>query len=163
MGTVEEFEAGYGTFEDDGSVYSSVLGKDSVDASSRKAIVSPFKRVRMLARGDLVIGKVIDLSEQMAFVEIDGISTDSRAILKIFDLQPGFTKTFREFLRVGDVVRARVKEANAFGVNLTTAEPGLGVLVAYCSRCRRKMNSEGRVFACSCGSREVRKMGAREF
>ncbi len=163
----EEFASGEGTFEEkDGSVVATRMGKASLDAKARSASVSSLVSTVPLKAGDLVYGKVQDLYDTVALVQFEpapekGIyraASNTYAYLRISEVQRGFVENFRDVLRIGDFVRARIKEVTKMGIYLTMMAPDLGVVKAFCSNCRNPLSFRGRILVCpNCGSKEERK------
>ncbi|MEM4254817.1 MAG: exosome complex RNA-binding protein Csl4 [Candidatus Norongarragalinales archaeon] len=158
----EEAQASGGTADDNGVIYATVVGSAKLEGGI--ASVSNSKSPRLLKSGDLVLGKVEDLFDQVALVSFQPLekniaSSVDRAFLRISEIRGragGFVDNFKEFLRIGDLIRARVIEVTDLGVYLTIAENGLGVLKAFCTTCRMELNEN---LECkTCMHRERRKM-----
>ncbi len=171
LGVSEEFVAGPGTVEEDGKIIAIAAGEGKTDALEHKLWVDARKIARPLAPGDPVYGIVQDLYESIALVEFQAMpqggelpSSESRmAFVRISELDDGYVERLRDYLRIGDVIRARVLEVKALGIYLTLKDRELGVLRAFCSVCREEMRLQGREFACpQCGSREPRKLPSPE-
>jgi exosome complex component CSL4 len=159
IATSEEAVSGSGTVEENGLILAALGGKGELRGG--KAFVSNPKSVRMLARGDLIYGKVYDLFDQVALImfkpagENVGTSADM-AFLRIAEIQRGYTESFSDFLRIGDLVKAKVIDVTPMGVYVTIAESGLGVVKAYCTSCRRELDNQ--LHCAVCDRRERRKM-----
>ncbi len=163
----EEFAASDGTLEEkDGKIIATRVGISRLDAKGRSASVVPFSATVSLAAGDLVYGKVQDLYDSVALVQFEPVvekkhfkaASNTYAYLRISEVQRGFVENFRDVLRIGDYVRANIKEVTKMGIYLTIAAPDLGVVKAFCSRCRNPLSFRGRILVCpSCGSKEERK------
>jgi len=162
IATVEEREPGANTFEENGSVFSAITGKN---ASTQRAACVSGKAIRKLARGDDVIGLVQDLYDTIALVEFQPVNplaaaSNTYAYMRISEIQRGYTESFKGFLHIGDVFKAKVVDVTPLGIYLTIAERGLGVIRAFCTRCRKQMALEkDGFFRCAeCGSAERRKI-----
>ncbi len=71
----------------------------------------------------------------------------------------GYVRNFREHIKIGDLLLARVIEVNPLGTYLSIADEGLGVLKANCSLCRGHLSERGRILVCNgCGNKESRKL-----
>lgn len=71
----------------------------------------------------------------------------------------GYVKNFRQHIKIGDILKARVIEVNPLGTYLSIAEDGLGVLKARCSSCHLDLAQRGRLLICEeCGNKENRKL-----
>ncbi len=164
LGIEEEVLGDEQTFNENGEIFAAVSGEKKVDG--REAHVVPKKSVRMLRKGDEVYGVVEDLYDTVALIVIGGENGNSRtaigssyAYLRISEIMKGyFVKSFREYLKIGDIVKARVIDIQNLGTYLTFSETQLGVVKAYCSLCRSDMKKNGPLFVCTeCGNRETRK------
>jgi exosome complex component CSL4 len=73
----------------------------------------------------------------------------------------GFVKVLSEKFKIGDIVKARVDEIYPFGLELSTADPSLGVVKAFCAKCRQPLHLFGAMLKClSCGATERRKISS---
>ncbi|MEM2875279.1 MAG: exosome complex RNA-binding protein Csl4 [Candidatus Hadarchaeales archaeon] len=167
LGTAEEFVPGEGAYEEGGKVYSCSTGVVLLD--SRKKHVSVFPRVRgppVLKRGDVVIGVVEDVREQSANVNIAvlrgredrELPIPSYGTIHISQVSSSYVRDLGRQFRPGDIVRAKVVNAEREPVQLTTAGEDLGVIFSRCSRCRGVLEFDGRKLKCpNCGRVEIRK------
>lgn len=163
----EEFASSDGTFEEkDGRVIASRLGRSRLDPKGRTASVYSLRATIPLKAGDLVYGKVQDLYDTVALVQFEPVpekgvfraASNTYAYLRISEVQRGFVENFRDVVRIGDFVRARIKEVTKMGIYLTMMAPDLGVVKACCSNCRKTLSFRGRILVCPhCGSKEERK------
>jgi len=159
IATTEEAVSGAGTVEENGLVLAALAGKTELKGG--KAFVSNPKSVRMLAKGDFIYGFVYDLFDSVAMIMFkpagDNVGTGAdMSFLRIAEVQRGYTESFADFLKIGDLVKARVIDVTPMGVYLTIAEKGLGVIKAFCSSCRREL--DGNLYCSNCDRRERRKM-----
>ncbi len=163
LATSEEFVGGEGTFEDNGVVYAALAGRAVEDKGRKTVSVASPKKVSLLRNGDLVYARVRDVYDQVAALEIEApapsVAVPSvNAFIRISEVSRGFAEDFRRYLRIGDIIKARVIEIKELGIYVTIKENDLGVVKAFCSRCRRELERFGGVFACiQCGTREERK------
>src|SRR3989344_4870808 len=71
----------------------------------------------------------------------------------------GYVKNFRQHIKIGDILKARVIEVNPLGTYLSIADDSLGVLKARCSTCHIDLEQRGRILVCpECGGKESRKL-----
>ena len=169
----EEFVGGGGTAElADGTIVATRVGAKCQDSKSRLVSVRSKSATRFIEPGDEVFALVQDLYDSVALLQFEAAEPkgvhvsagNTYAYLRISEVQRGYVDNFRDVLRIGDFVRARIKEVTPLGIYLTIMAPDLGVVKASCSRCRTFMERKGRVFACpSCGSKESRKAAAFSF
>lgn len=157
LGAVEEFEPGAGAFEEDGQVYSGIVGKPELDKDHRMGVVGPF-RTEKLKRGDSVYAEVKDLYDQIALLEFQPLTRKAAhstyAFMRISEVAKGYTQRLSDALRIGDFVKAEVIDIKPLGIYLSMAAPHLGVVRAFCGLCR----GEIRAGTCTkCRSHERRK------
>jgi exosome complex component CSL4 len=168
----EEFLGGQGTTLEDGKVVSSITGVVERDLAKREVRVTPAVRVPELQKAGLTVtGAIAKLSDKMAFIDLlpleegktrfvprEGVSS----MIRISNVRRGFVENMRDEFRVGDIVRARILETDSYTVVLTTDGPNLGVIKAFCSRCRHPLDSAGKgMLVCSqCGWREHRHVAS---
>lgn len=164
LGFEEEVIGDSNTFTDKGRVFSEVAGEKKIAAG--KALISPKRSVRMIRAGDVVYGKVQDIYDSVSLVEITTEPADRRvaigasyAYLRISELAKRYVNSFREFIKIGDMLKVKVIEVTSMGTYLTIAEPGLGVVKSLCSFCRHDLQPKGQMLVCpNCGNRETRKL-----
>lgn len=165
LGISEEGAPGNGAFEEDGTIYASVVGAQQVD-SQRRLSVKAVKELRALRQGDEVYAVIHDIYDQIALVEITTAPADCRiavgntyAFIRISEIQRGFVDRFRDYLRIGDVLKARIKDVTPLGTYITIMDQGLGVVQGFCTKCRTQLNKTGTYFTCpNCGNKENRKL-----
>jgi exosome complex component CSL4 len=162
LASPEEFLAGQNTYEQGDSVMASLPGRVERDLSKREVSVLPVMVAKTLKVGDIVIGQVEAAMTSTAGVKIrylNGVET-----LASF---PGTISTRSErggrgerrtYVKLGDVVRARVV-STLNGMNqLSIDEPHLGVVAAMCSVCGAVLvRGDGRARCEQCGNVEERK------
>ncbi len=168
LATAEEFVPGEGAYEENGNIYSSTVGMVLVDIRTKKISVFPkTKTPPTLKIGDIVIGRVEEVRDQFLTVSIAAlVGNENRelppprlALIHISKVQAGFVKDLSKLFKPGDIIKAKVLNAQPELIQLTTIGRELGVLVAFCSRCRSPLDREGNKLRCpSCGSVETRKL-----
>lgn len=166
VGTIEEFKPGEGTTVSAGDIYSTATGNVVIDRKARIVSVRPSTLTpNILKVGDIVYGKIIDVRESGAMVEVAGIEgKEDREIVNVrtgdihvSNVRDSYVKRLSDEFRPFDIVRARVIDAER--MRLTTAEDSLGVVKAYCSNCRGELVLEGKKLKCpACNMTETRKI-----
>ncbi len=168
----EEFAAGESTFADAGNVYALRDGKKNADASAHLVSVLARKNTRKAKPGDIAFGRVRDLYQAMAGIEVEAQTWPGEipsigekvVFCRISEIQRGFLEDFREALRVGDFVRVRFDEFKRLAAYVTMKDPDLGVIRAWCSKCRTEMKLSRDGGECPyCGNREPRKVAEFEW
>jgi len=163
----EEGEASTGAMESDGAVYATVAGNVIVDPQTYAISVKSPRSLVPLREGDIVNGLVHDIYDTVALIEFEPVAssgerksyTNRFAYLRISEVSKGYVENFRDVLRIGDVLLARVREIKPLGIYLSIMDSGLGVVKARCSVCRHELRNAGRIMECpNCRNRETRKM-----
>lgn len=170
LGVVEEFTPGKGAYEEDGKIYSAIIGVAEYDMKGRKAKVNPkVKQPPSPSAGDTVICEVVALREKMALVEILAlrghedrkITGSTKARIYISQSSQRYVKQLSNEFRTSDIVRARVRRVNKEPLELSTVDADLGVIRALCSKCRTALKRKGNSLECpNCGNIEMRKLAS---
>lgn len=166
VGTTEEFKPGEGTTVSAGDIYSTATGNVLIDRKARVVSVRPRTLTpNILKVGDIVYGKITDVRESGAMVEVAGIEgKEEREIVNVrsgdihvSNVRDSYVKRLSDEFRPYDIVRARVLDTER--IRLTTAEDSLGVVKAYCSNCKGELVLEGKKLKCPvCNMTETRKI-----
>ena len=166
VGTTEEFKPGPGTTISAGDIYSTATGNVIIDRKARIVSVKPNTLTpNILKVGDIVYGKITDVRESGAMVEVAGIEgKEDREIVNlrlgdihVSNVRDSYVKRLSDEFRPSDIIRARVIDTER--MRLTTAEDSLGVVKAYCSNCRGELVLEGKKLKCPvCNMTETRKI-----
>jgi exosome complex component CSL4 len=159
----EEFLPGKNTYEQEDSVRASLPGRIERDFSKREVAVRPSTVAKKPTVGDVVVGQVEAAMTSTAGVRIsylNGVETLAGFPGTIFTRSErgGRGGERRTYVKLGDVVRARVT-STLNGMNqLSIDEPHLGVIAAMCSICGATLlRGEGRARCDQCGNVEDRK------
>jgi len=163
----EEGEAASGAMESDGAVYATVAGNVIIDPQTYAISVKSAHPLVPLREGDVVNGIVHDIYDTVALIEFEPVPTNGErkcytnrfAYLRISEVSKGYVENFRDVLRIGDVLVARVREIKPLGIYLSIMDSNLGVVKAKCTLCRHELRNTGQVMECpNCKNREGRKM-----
>lgn len=162
---VEEFLPGKGTYEVGGRVRSAVIGRPVTNLDLRIVEVKCVNdKVHLPAVGVIVYGFVASMKEDYALVKIFSdfkcvkYFTPFTGILHVSQVHDKYVKSIYEFVKPGDVLKARVISENP-PYHLSIRERQLGVVAAYCSVCGAELVKQGNTLACpNCKSTESRKM-----
>jgi exosome complex component CSL4 len=165
LNVLEEFVPGEGTYDKDGKVYSSVVGKAFYDMINRKVNSITFKRpgIVMIKKAKYVLGIVVGLKEDSALVNIYSIEdkqTESiTGYLHISQITNKYLNSISEAVKVGDIIRAKPLNST-IPIALTLKQRELGVVYAKCSICGTKMtkHDEEHLRCPNCGNIESRKI-----
>jgi len=169
LSTAEEFENGENTFESKDMIYSDSVGEVKFDPANYEVKVVKKKTVKLFHPGTRIYGKITGIRKSSVSVKIleayDGkeprVFSKSRASIMISVVSSDYVKNLRDNFRIGDIIVAEVEEVKPYGINLKTNKPELGVVKAYCSKCRKPMQlSNGKLMCTGCGSIEQRKLSS---
>jgi exosome complex component CSL4 len=159
----EEFLPGKNAYEQGDSVRATHPGRVEKDLSKREVGVRPAVVAKTLKVGDVVIGQVEAAMTSTAGVKvsyINGVESHASFPGTIFTRgERGGRGERRTYVKLADVVRARVA-STLNGMNqLSIDEPHLGVIAALCSICGAPLprGDGGRTRCEQCGSEEERK------
>ncbi len=142
LGSVSEFNGGSGTYVVDNIIRASLLGKTAFELSSEKKstinVITPFPTAESLVLeiGDCIVGRIIKLNYNQAFVEILSVGDTAleivaKGVVRREDIRNTEVDKVlvHDFFKVGDIVRAAVL---SLGDNkhyyLTIADKNLGVV-----------------------------------
>ncbi len=162
LASPEEFLSGKNTYEQQDSVRASLSGRIEKDLSKREVAVRPVVVAKTPKVGDVVVGQVEAAMTSTAGVRIsymNGVKTGAGFPGTIFTRgERGGRGERRTYVKLGDVVRARVA-STLNGMNqLSIDEPHLGVLASMCSVCGAVLvPGDGRARCEQCGNVEERK------
>ncbi len=169
IAVAEEYEPGEGTYERNGLVFAATPGVLRLDEQSRIARVRPFNPPAELQAGDIVYAVVDDIRGMMATATVSAIHGRARAIsgetdgtIHISNVSEEYTEDIRDMYHLGDIIRAKVIQTKP-SVQLTTAEPDLGVVKALCGVCRGPLELRGRDLYCPRDERTERRKAARDY
>ncbi len=169
VGKEEEFIPGVGLYSENGEIFASNTGELQQDKEKLAAkLLIRTKIPRILTKGIITIGQVTEVFNNVVFLVLDNfeskkftyVAPDIPGVIKISEVDDRFIKDMRNEFRVGDIVRVKVLEVTKHTIFLTTKEKNLGVIKAFCSRCRNVlMRERGNILVCeSCGNIEMRKI-----
>lgn len=151
IGSSEEFFKGNGVYEEQGELYAAIAGWLVI--KDKRVEVKGINRLAELEDGDVVLGKVVDVRQKFALVEIDRKKGVDRDLVRK-EVITFSAPNLRDFVGMHDVVKGRVK-----GNRLLFEDSEMGVLKAICSFCRSEMIFEDDKLKCPvCGSVEKRKV-----
>lgn len=161
----EEYIPGDGTYEAGGKIYAALVGELNLDRSDMVARVRGYNPPLELKPGDIVIGNVEDVKSSMVIVEVVAVEGKNRSItgetegtIHISKVSEGYTRDIGREYRSGDIIRARVLQVKP-SLQLATNARDLGVVKAFCSRCRSPLELKGRELYCQQDERsEPRKI-----
>ncbi|MBC7086407.1 MAG: exosome complex RNA-binding protein Csl4 [Methanomethylovorans sp.] len=168
IGTTEEFSPGDGTFLHVADIHAASTGIVKIDKKARVISVVPLtKYPPSIAVGNIVVGTIIGIRENVALVEIAAIKGEGErefqkvgtAAVHVSNVKDSYCKRLDDEFAIGDIIKAKV--LNTENMRLSTAEKELGVMKAQCFNCRTVMVKDNDKLKCpECGRVEKRKMSS---
>ncbi len=162
----EEFLPGRHAYDDNGSIRALLPGNVKEDRSKGEISVQPSSEARVISVGDVVSGQVEAVQTASAGVRIyylNGKPTDtgfSGMLLLRGDSRDRGARN-RTFVKLGDIVRARVSSTLNAIIQLSIEGEKFGVIFAKCSNCGRPLLRAGTRAKCDeCGNVEERKFAS---
>jgi len=160
--TEEEFLAGKNTYAENGLIKAATFGNANFNNDTKEVSVEG-KSIETIKEGDIVYGVVSNVKETSIIVDLkkgegEIIITTTRAQIPVRNISNEFVSKTRDFYRIGDIIKAKISKISDYGIDLETKGKGLGIIKAYCSKCRHEMTpGQGRMRCLGCGSVEGRK------
>jgi len=164
----EEYLPGKYTYEDSGSIRALLAGRVLQDRAKREISLKPASVAKSLVVGDYVTGQVETVQTNSANVRIyylNGKPTEKgfSSMLLLRGEPSGRGARRRTYVKLGDIVRARVSSTLNAIIQLSIDDPRSGVIFALCGNCGRPLLRAGNRAKCDeCGNVEERKF-ANDF
>jgi exosome complex component CSL4 len=162
----EEYLPGKHVYDDNGSIRALLPGNVREDRSRGEISVQPSSEARVISVGDVVSGQVEAVQTASAGVRIyyvNGEPTDtgfSGMLLLRGDSRDRAARS-RTYVKLGDIVRARVSSTLNAIIQLSIEGDKFGVIFAKCSNCGRPLSRGGNRAKCDeCGNVEERKFAS---
>jgi len=143
------------------------LKDEHLEKAELQKIFSKIKQKECIDVEDIVYGKVITVTDKMAFIDVDFAEGDkvlapsNTGILFVNAINNDYLDKASDLIKKGDYVKARVTDTNKFGLKLTTGSSDLGVIRAFCTNCKEplNLNIDGNELKClKCNSIQTRKI-----
>lgn len=168
IGTVEEFTPMECTYERNGDIYASATGIVKVNPRRRTISVKPLTATPpRIEVGDTVLGRITDLRESVALVEIAQVQGEGErqivnlapAAIHVSNVKDSYVKELYHEFTPFDIVKARVIDLK--NMRLSTQDKDMGVVKAYCSGCKTPLKLENGKLKCpKCERVERRKISS---
>jgi exosome complex component CSL4 len=164
IGVIEEFNAGNGTYEVDGVIYSQLIGDARADTKYRTVSIRPKISPIYPTEGREIIGVVEVVQEKLAVINImkigdSALSKPFTGFLHISAASPRYAKNMREICKPMDRIRAKIINISGGFIRLMTSDHNLGVLKTFCSNCGYQLSLKRTVLKCErCKNIEKRKL-----
>ncbi len=134
IASIEEFEAGYNTFDDGDMVRAATIGEKDIDKTTRTASVKHPKLLSIPKVGDTVIGTVVAVMSSMIAVSIDYIN-GKPTTSKVECVCSTRNIRRKNIALVNDIVTLKIINHLNGTIHATIDEPHLGILLTKCRKC----------------------------
>ncbi|WP_455143689.1 exosome complex RNA-binding protein Csl4 [Candidatus Hodarchaeum mangrovi] len=140
---IEEFLPDETCFEEEGEIFSSLLGNIVTDRKKHKISIVPKKRYLQINVGDIGIGRVEFVKKQVAslnlhYVNNINIPLPVNAILHVSEASKHYVRNMYEVARPGDWLAVKIiRTSTPLSVGLVGS--GLGVIIAFCNHCGQEI------------------------
>ena len=171
LGIVEQYLPGEGTFDDNGTIKSSIFGNVNLDLVNRQVSVSPLTGSPIvLEKGDMVYGQITDVRSQRALIDVQGKSGEDRELalpylgaIHISQVKNDYLERLTDAFRIGDIIEGKVSRITGENIDLNTEDDDCGVVKAMCTRCRQflePISMKDELVCPRCGKKEKRKISS---
>ena len=138
LASIEEYEAGYNTFDDGDLVRAATVGKKNIDKSTRIVDIQHPRILSIPKIGDIVIGTVAAVMSSMIAVSIDYIN-EKPVTSKVECVCSTRNIRKKNIALVNDIVTLRIMNHLNGTIHATIDEPELGILFTKCRKCGGKV------------------------
>ena len=138
IASIEEYEAGYNTFDDGDMVRAATIGQKDIDKSTRIANIKHPKTLSIPKVGDIVIGTVAAVMSSMIAVSIDYIN-GKPTISKVECVCSTRNIRKKNVALVNDIVTLKIVSHLNGTIHAMIDESHLGVLFTKCRKCGGKV------------------------
>lgn len=168
ISTSEEFLAGEGTYDEDGSICAATVGTVNINAKEKMVAVNPKINAPPVSRlGDIVVGRVTDVKGSIALVDIARIkghedreiANPEKGAIHISNVKEAYVSDLSYEFGYGDIVKAKVIDVKS--MRLTTVSEEFGVIKAICPQCKVGLTRKDNKLECPrCEGTYTRKISS---
>jgi len=165
----EEAEAGRNAYNESDIIYAATAGE--AVTSEGKANVNTGRASLELPYIGMDVYCVITKSSPnkaiagcipLKEVNGQGRGLEIEAVLPVTEVRRGYVPDMRDEVKIGDIIKAKVRNIEKTGVEISMFGHECGVIAAFCPKCRQKMGLTD-IFICGhCGWKERRKLPLAE-
>jgi len=164
LGTIEEFVPGKGTYTEDGKIYASIMGKAVIDRENH-AVRIEGRMPPELKLNQIVFGDVLSVSKNVVTVIVKRIKgfkgeIDIKTGIYVSNIADEYVEKPESMFGIGDIVKAKVIKIQPGMIDIST-KGDLGVVKAFCKRCRHQLEKSGeknRMVCSNCEQKDTRKV-----
>jgi exosome complex RNA-binding protein Csl4 len=138
LATSEELLPGAGTYDDGENIRAALYGSEYVDPETMEvSIVSPGHTVVSIEKGDIVVGEITYLKDDLGSVKLSAVRgkqgsmlQQTDATLRVRNVADRFVARMQDELSCGDIIRAKVLSTKG-GPQLAIDNDDMGVIRAH--------------------------------
>lgn len=138
LATSEELLPGAGTYDDGEHIRAALYGNEQVNPETMEvSIQSPGHTVVTVEKGDIVVGEITYLKDDLGSVRLDAVRgkegsllQQTDATLRVRNVADRYVRQMQDELSCGDIIRAKVISTKG-GPQLAIDKPDLGVIRAH--------------------------------
>ena len=138
IASIEEYEAGYNTFDDGDMVRAATIGEKDIDKTTRTANIKHPKSLSIPKVGDIVIGTVAAVMSSMIAVSIDYIN-GKPTTSKVECVCSTRNIRKKNVALVNDIATLKIVNHLNGTIHAAMNEPNLGILFTKCRKCGGKV------------------------
>lgn len=138
IASIEEYEAGYNTFDDGDMVRAATVGQTDIDKENRVVNIKHPKMLSIPKTGDIVVGTVAAVMSSMIAVTIDYIN-GKPTTSKVECVCSTRNIRKKNIALVNDIVTLKILSHLNGTIHAVIDEPHLGVLFTKCRKCGCKV------------------------
>jgi len=138
IASIEEYEAGYNTFDDGDMVRAATIGKIEMNKTTRTVNIKHPKTLSIPKVGDIVIGTVAAVMSSMIAISMDYIN-GKPTTSKVECICSTRNMRIRNVALVNDIVTLKIISHLNGTIHATISEPDLGILFTKCRKCGGKV------------------------
>ncbi|MGY5142443.1 MAG: exosome complex RNA-binding protein Csl4 [Nitrosopumilus sp.] len=138
IASIEEYEAGYNTFDDGDMVRAATIGEKIIDKNSRIANIKHPKNLSVPKPGDIIIGTVAAVMSSMIAVTIDYIN-DKPNSSKIECVCGTRNIRRKNIALVNDIAKLKIVSHINGTIHANMDDSNLGILFTKCRKCGGKV------------------------
>lgn len=166
VATAEEYIAGQGTYESEGTIYATGIGTLRLDDKNKMARLKFDNPPMSVCIGDKVFCEITNVRSSMVVCAIQAIEGSKRSVtgdttgtIHVSKISNKYVEDATREYRLTDIIRAEVIQVKP-SIQLTTAKPHLGVILARCRNCREPMDrqQDTKLYCEHCERTEYRKV-----
>ncbi|RZD45070.1 MAG: RNA-binding protein [Thaumarchaeota archaeon] len=160
IASIEEYEAGYNTFDDGNMVRAATIGQKDINKTTRIISINHPKMLSIPKVGDIIIGTVAAVMSSMIAVSIDYIN-GTPTTSKVECICGTRNLRIRNVALVNDTVTLKIISHLNGTIHAGISEPGLGVLFTKCRKCGGKVVTMRDAIKCTdCSWIDERKLSS---